>query len=85
MINFEDYFGKIRSSLFKEYTNKEILSEIISEYLKEKIPTKDIEIKNGVVRIKCNQMLRASLFMKKEKILSEINNKLPKMGIKDIK
>ena len=85
MNNIGEYLKKTKNKLFLELGKREISAEVISEFLNEKIPAKNIEIKSGVIYVKCNQMLRASLFMKKEKIIEEIKKKIPGFNIKDIR
>jgi len=80
------------SDFFKKFSNikptARVIKEIVLNILKDKnIPVTEDEIiySNGVVYIKSNQIIKNEIFISKDVILKEIENKLNKKTVVDIR
>jgi hypothetical protein len=65
-----------------------VVKEVVLDILKNKnipITVDEIIYSNNVVYIKSNQIVKNEIFISKESILKEIENKLNKKTVKDIR
>lgn len=74
MFNISSYLDKFKNIGLKEILLKENIVKTIKEKIGVEISVKDITLKNNVITIKMSPLLRSEVFMKKKKILDEINS-----------
>ena len=61
-------------------------AEILSSEFGEEIKKEDISVKNGIIFIKTKDAsLKSDIFLKKQKIIDNINSYLGKITIRDIR
>lgn len=74
MIEVKDLISSLRNVLFKEEYRKTKISSIIENITSIKIKTEDIEIKNSVIFLNIKPIFKNEIFLKKEKILSNLKD-----------
>ncbi len=77
------FFDKFNNLALKELNKRDKISSIIQKLTKQKINYADINLKEGILAIKGNQLLKSEIYMKKQQIISLLNKEGIK--IKDIK
>ncbi len=84
MFNISSFLEKFsRNVQNAEIFNVQIL-DIVEKHTQIRIPTTDIEIKNGIVLIKASPGVKNKIFIFKNKILEDITKSIP-VKILDIK
>lgn len=76
------FFNKINSFAIKEIKKRTIVSDVLKKEIGESIPFENISFSKGVVVIKCNSVLKNQIYIKKEKIILSLKEKI---GVIDIK
>lgn len=79
--SFLDRFKKIKSPLEK----KEAIARIMSETISFEVLPDDLTIQGQTVFLKANPYLRNEVYQRKTLIITELNEKLKGLIIKDIK
>ncbi len=77
-----NFLDKFRNRAVKEIQNRDIIVNIIKKISNIEINIKNIEISNGILKIKLSSIEKSEIFLKKDQILKEINKKIDK--IKDL-
>jgi hypothetical protein len=85
MNNIGSFFDKFKSFALVELRKREVVSKVIENLTKHKLNLKDISIKEGIINIKSNSVLKNEIFIKKTKIIEEIKKASPELKVKDIK
>jgi hypothetical protein len=80
-----DFFGKFKNLAIVEFRKRDVIIEAIKQTTNQTVDFKDISIKDGVISIKSSSALKSEIFLKKNKILSLIKEKLPDLKVTDIK
>jgi len=78
MYNIKKLLSKWEGQVPEGEEIKKILSEVVLEATKKTIDPKAISIKENQVFIRVNSIVKTELFLKKQKILEEINKKANK-------
>ncbi len=79
-----NFFDKIRNRAVKEIYNRDNIAKIIKDITKIDIDIKNINISSGVLKIKLSSIEKSEIFIKKARILKEINKKIEGNSISDI-
>ena len=77
MLNISSFLEKFSKGIVLHNTYKKQIVDIIEEYTQIDIPTKHLEIKNGVVMVKASPGIKNKIFIYKKKILEDIAKVLP--------
>ncbi len=77
---FEKFNGKIAGQI----KNLIIISEVIKKHTGIEVEMKNLAISAGVLRLKISSVEKSQIYMKKEKILKEINERVRGMKIEEI-
>ena len=72
MIEIKNLLLKFNNFLLSEEAKKESIRKIISEIIKTQIKTEDIKIKNNTVYLDIKPIYKNEIFLKKDKIFSEL-------------
>ncbi len=80
-----NFLDKFKNRAVKEIYNREIISKIIKDLSNIDIDIKNINISNGVLKIKLSSIEKSEIFLKKHQILKEINKKIDNIKDLDIK
>ncbi len=72
------FFDKFNNLALKELNKRDRISSIIQKVIKHKLDYGDMDIKDGVITVKGNQLIKSEIYMKKNMII----NQLAKDGIK---
>ncbi len=67
------FFDKFKNVALREINKREIICKCIEKVIKQKIEIKDIQIREGVVIVKCHQILKSEIFLKKKQILDNLS------------
>ncbi len=78
MIEIKNLLLKFNNFLLSEEAKKESIRKIISEIIKTQIKTEDIKIKNNTVYLDIKPIYKNEIFLKKDKIFSELEAVLGK-------
>lgn len=82
MVELKDLLGRLRNILVGEEEKKEVIRSAISSIINTEISSDDIKVKNGTIYLNIKPIYKNEIFLKKEKILSKIEemlgNKAPK-------
>jgi len=84
MFNISSYLEKFKNIGVKELLLKEKVAASVERIVKISISHKDVTIKNGIVTIKMKPMEKSELFIKKNQLLSAVNEG-ESVKIKDIR
>ena len=79
------FFDKFKNSAVQEIQKRVIICDILKDETKQDIPIEKISIKNAVLTVNADQIIKSELFLKKHKILDKIKKQLPRMVITDIR
>ena len=85
MKNLADFFGKFQSKIAGQVQNLIIISEILKKHTGIHVEMKDIRISSGTLFLKTSSVEKNVIFIKKERILGEINQKARSLTLKDIR
>ncbi|HEY4494803.1 MAG TPA: hypothetical protein VJC02_01730 [Candidatus Paceibacterota bacterium] len=86
MKSLEGFFDKFRNRVIVEVQNRVYIAEIIKKNVGVDIEIENIGIVSGIVTLKnCNHSLKNEIYIKKEKILKDLNKKIRSTKIADIK
>lgn len=75
MFNISIYLDKFKNIESKSSSLKNTIIDSISKVLKININKKDVEVKNGIVYLKVNPVVRNEIFINKTKITEELSVK----------
>lgn len=84
MFNISSYLEKFKNLKDPKKDIQEI-SFIIGSILGFEIPDNSVRLQNNIIFFKGDNSYKTEIFLKKEIILENINQKLPKLFIKDIR
>ena len=84
MFNVDDFLSKFKKIEPPDNTIRCYVVDVIFDVLSIKIKKQDIKIKNNIVYIKTNNIVKNEIFLNKQTILDKINNKLNKNKINNI-
>lgn len=85
MIEIKDLFLNIKKLLLSEEIRRNLVQETIRELVKIEIKAKNIKIKNGVIFLQIKPLYKNEVFLRKEKILSKLEESLGEKKFFDIK
>lgn len=83
--SISNFLNKFKEILFKKEEVNNIIRDIVSNELSYNITTDKIKIKNNSIYIEGSPMLHNEIFLKKDRILMEIKNKINSQIFTDIK
>lgn len=75
MFNISIYLDKFKNIESKNSVLKNIITDSVGKILKININKKDVEVKNGVIYLKVNPVVRNEMFINKVDIIKELNAK----------
>ena len=84
MKNIGIFFDKFKNKAVKEIYKRDSIAKIIKNIAKIDIDIKNMEISLGILKIKTSPIEKSEIFIKKDRILKEINKKIDGSGISDI-
>ncbi len=73
MFNIASYLDKFKNIGLKELLLKEKVATTVEKTIHISLKPQDVTIKNGVISLKLSSLEKSELFMKKNRILSIIN------------
>jgi hypothetical protein len=79
------FFEKFNSKIAREIQNLDFIVAALEKHTKIKFELKQLQIKNGVLLIQANPVQKNELFIKKTRILKDLEGKLYRIVIKDIR
>jgi len=85
MIEIKDLFAKYDKLLFREEKRRESIIEILNKVLNIQIRPEDVTIKNNVVFLNLKPIYKNEIYLKKEQILKEIEEKIKGKPPNDIR
>lgn len=74
--HISDFLLKIKDNFFLKEKEYEIISDIISREIGFKITPSSIKIKNTNIKVSTSPLIKGEIMIHKEKILSEISEKI---------
>ena len=84
MKNIGGFFEKFNNKLGKQIYNLDLIVEVIRKNTGIFIDMSDVSVKNGVLRIKGSSLMKNEIYIKKVRILKELEEKLRGQKISDI-
>ncbi len=84
MFNIEDFLIKFKNIKPPNDTTRGYVSDVIFDTLNIKIEKVNIKINNNSIYIKTSHIIKNEIFLNKQKILNELNNKLGKNKLNNI-
>jgi hypothetical protein len=84
MKSLGSFFEKFNNKIAKEVGNLVFISEAVKKHTGIEIDIKDIKISNGIIRVKGSALEKNEIFMKKTKIIKELEPKLRSLIVRDI-
>jgi hypothetical protein len=75
MFNISIYLDKFKNIESKGSILKNIIIDSVKKVLKADIDKKNIEIKNGIIYLKVNPVLKNEIFINKNNLTKELNSK----------
>lgn len=85
MIEIKDLLFRVQNILFGEETKRQATLDAIFLVTGIKVSTKDIKIKNGTIFLNIKPIFKNEIFIKKEKILKELEKSMGKNNPKEIR
>jgi hypothetical protein len=85
MIEIKDILARFSDLISSSEQKKEIISDVISKVINKKINKEDIKTKNGVIYLNLPPLYKNEIFLKKEKIILELQNVLGRKTPSDIR
>lgn len=85
MIEIKDLLLKFNNLLLSEEVKREFVGRVISETIGLQIKPKDIKIKDNTVYLNIKPTYKNEIFLKKDKILSELKKILGKKTPQNIR
>lgn len=86
MKKINDFLERFKKISIPDESVRLKVVEILSVQFNEEIKLEDISVKNGVVYIKTEDpSFKSDIFLRKRKILEDLNSHLGKITIKDIR
>jgi hypothetical protein len=79
------FFDKFKNGALKEIQKREIICALLKSELGFDIPVEKISFGNKTLLINEGQMVKAEIFLKKQKILDRLHKQLPNLIINDIR
>ena len=84
MKSLAGFFEKFQGKIGGQIQNLIVISETIKKHTNIEVDMKNISITAGILRLKVSSLEKSEVFMKKERILKEINQKVRSLVIKDL-
>jgi hypothetical protein len=84
MEKISGFFDKFRSKVISQVQNYVIFTEVIKKHTGIEIEMKDMSLSGGVLKIKTSSIIKNEIFIKKNRILKEIAEKIKKIRVNDI-
>lgn len=78
------FFEKFQGKIAGQIQNLIIITEIVKKHTGIDIEMKNIGISSGIIRLKVSSLEKSEIFMKKDRILLEINKKVGSLVVKDV-
>jgi hypothetical protein len=78
------FFEKFNSKITREVHNLAFIMETIKKCTGISLEMKDIKISNGIIRLNISQLKKNEIFIKKERILKELEKGLISLTVRDI-
>ena len=72
MIEIKDLLTKFNNLLFSEEIKKSAIIEVLNKVVGLKIESKDLKIKNNIIYLNIKPIYKNEIFLKQDKILSEL-------------
>ena len=86
MFGISGFFKNINNAFTKEIVLRTAVRDSIKKYANVDVALEDVDCKRAIVTLKkVNQAAFSTIFIKKQKILDEINNNQKIMIIKDLR
>jgi hypothetical protein len=84
MIEIKDLLDRWNTALFSEERKKETLARVLGEAIGVSLNTNDVKIQNGTVFLNIKPIYKNEIFLKKDKILSKMEESFGKTSPKNI-
>ncbi len=78
------FFDKFNSKITTQIHNLDVVIEVIKKHTGITLELKDISMRNGMLRVKGTSLQKNEIFMKKIRIVKELESKLQSLRISDI-
>jgi hypothetical protein len=85
MIELKDLLGKFRNLLLHDDYKKDAIINVLSLVVGVKLTKEDIKIKDNIIYLNLKPIFKSEIFLKKEKILQELENTLGAKIPRDIR
>ncbi len=85
MLEIKDLLARFEGILVKEEFKKEAVREIISKIVGFEIKSEELNIKNGTLYLNIKPIYKNEIFLKKERIIKELEKALGKKSPEDIR
>jgi hypothetical protein len=85
MIEIKDLLNKFSDILLSEEVKKKSIKDIISEVVRVNIKNEDIKIKNNVIYLDIKPIYKNEIFLKRDEILSKLQESLGKKTPQNIR
>jgi len=82
MFNISIYLDKFKNIESKSSGLKTTIADSVNKFLKASLDKKDVEVKNGVIYLKVNPVVRNEIFINKVNIIKELG--LKNLAVKGI-
>lgn len=84
MRSIDSFFERVRKVLGNDTYTRSVVSEVLSESLGVSFDSRNISIHGAKVSLTTTPLIRGEIYMKKEKILTEINRRCGKPLLSEI-
>lgn len=84
MNNIGSFFDRFRNKVAGQVYNHSIVVDTIKKYTGISLDIKDIKISSGIIKLQTSSLIKNEIFIKKDQILLDINNKLKNTKISKI-
>jgi hypothetical protein len=85
MVEIRDLLNKFNNILLSEKGKKEFIGQAISETIKTKISSGDVEIKNNIIYLNIKPIYKNEIFLKQELIFLRLKELLGERAPQNIK
>ncbi len=83
--NISQYLEKISKVYNQNISLREAVVGSLKDLVKIELSDKDLILKNGILNIKTNPVIKTEIFIKKKRIIEEINKRLGEKKVFDIR
>jgi hypothetical protein len=85
MKNIGGFFDKFNNKITRQVQNLDFIVQVIKKHTGISVEMGDLQISQGILRVKGTSLMRNEIFIKKTRILKDLEGKLLGLKVTDIK